>query len=123
MGSYVVVLEDGDGRVLLRSARLSGQLACRATIVAIQMSALLDERFTRSRTDAGGHQFALAGYRGPAIATSCVYSTAEDCERAIRAVRACMLHARVEHTELDTVPLETADLDAAQTSMRRPLGA
>ena len=122
VGSYFVVLEDGEGRILLRSARLSGQLACRATIVAIQMSALLEERFTCSRTDAGGHQFALMGYRGPAIATSAVYSTAEDCQRAIRAIRAFMPSARIEHSELTTVPLETAYLDPAQTSMRRPFG-
>lgn len=121
VGSYFVVLEDGDGRVLLRSARLSGQLACRATIVAMQMSALLEDRFTRSRTDAGGHQFALTGYRGDAIASSPVYSTDDDCQRAIRAVRVCTMSARIEHAEVTTVPLETGDADHAST--RRPFGA
>lgn len=123
VGSYTVVLEDGDGRVLLRSARLSGQLACRATIVAMQMSALLEDRFDRWRTDAGGHQFALTGYRGDAIATSPVYSTVEDCQRAIRAVRVCTMSSRVEHAELMNVPLETAGLEPAHASKRRPLDA
>lgn len=123
VGSYVVVLEDGEGRVLLRSSRLCGQLACRATIVAMQMSALLDDRFVRSRTDAGGHQFAITGYRGDPIATSTVYSTDEDCERGIRAVRAYLMSARVDHAEVTSVPLETSDLGADHSSMRRPLGA
>jgi uncharacterized protein YegP (UPF0339 family) len=112
MGSYVVVLEDGGGKVLLRSAPLGGQLACRATIVAMRMSALLDDRFTRDRTDAGGFVYALVGYRGQRLATSPVYSTREDCDRAIQAVRACMPSARVEQSELTTVPLETADPDS-----------
>jgi len=109
MGSYVVVLEDGEGRVLLRTAQLRGQLACRATIVAMRMSALLDDRFARDRTDAGGHLYALLGYRGQPLATSPVYSTREDCEHAVRTVRACLPAARVEPSELTTVPLETAD--------------
>jgi uncharacterized protein YegP (UPF0339 family) len=121
MGSYAVVLEDGEGKVLLRSGQLSGQLACRATIVAMRMSALLDDRFSRDRTDAGGYLYALVGYRGQPLATSPVYSTKEDCERAIRTVRACLPSARVEQSELTTVPLETADPDAVST--RRPLGA
>jgi hypothetical protein len=119
VGSWIVVLEDGEGHVLLRSAQQSGRLACRATIVAIRMSALLEDRFARSRTDAGGHQFALLGYRGDPIATSPVYSTAEDCTRAIRRLRACVAAARVEHAELGTVPLETEPV----TGSGRILGA
>jgi uncharacterized protein YegP (UPF0339 family) len=121
MGSYTVVLEDGEGRVLLRSGPLGGQLACRATIVAMRMSALLDDRFCRDRTDAGGYLYALLGYRGQPIASSPVYSTAEDCQRAITRVRACLPTARVEQAELMTVPLETAEPDS--TIPRRPLGA
>ena len=107
--------------MLLRSGQLSGQLACRATIVAMRMSGLLDDRFARDRTDAGGFVYALIGYRGQPLATSPVYSTREDCDRAIHAVRVCMPMARVEQSELTTVPLETADPDSP--SLRRPLGA
>ena len=110
MGSYVVVLEDDFGKVLLRSDPLSGQLACRTTIVAMRMSSLLDDRFRRDRTDAGGYVFALLGYRGQPIASSTVYSTRGDCEHAITRVRACLLTARVEQSELDTLPLETGEV-------------
>ena len=99
-GSFYVVLEGSYGEVLLRTSELSGQLACRSTILSIRLNSLLDEGYLRSGDENGGYVFVLQAVDGIPLAVSPVYATAEERERAIDAVRRGAPWAFVTHVAL-----------------------
>jgi hypothetical protein len=121
--SSYVVLEGSDGRVLLRTALLSGQLACRSTILSIRLCSLLDECYVRSTDDQGRHSFALhVADGGDPLAFGALYSTVEERERAIAEVRHGAAQAFVTHAahgEPDDHEDEDADAGVVVVKARK----
>ena len=105
-GSLFVVLEGPDGRPLLRTPRLTGQMACRAAIASLRLVTLLDERYHRYRTSDGGFAFAMRRPGAGVLAWSCAFADEEERERAIDVVRrgaptAAVVQSPVGAFELD----------------------
>lgn len=96
------MLEGPDGGVLLRTPQLSGVLACRAMIVNIRLTAMLDDRYDRS-TVAGVFAFTLRGPSGSPLAISPPFANEHARERAIEMVRHHAASAPVEHAPLGAV--------------------
>lgn len=86
-GSFYVLVRDPEGRVLLRSAELGDEVACRDLAARIRAHAIRAERFERRRATNGGHFFVLCDDAGVMIARSPTFDSPTAIDRAIREVR------------------------------------
>jgi hypothetical protein len=93
--SLFVVLRGPQGEPLLRTNELDGELACRATVLAIRLSAPIAARYSRRDAAQGGRYFVLHDPWGRALGFSPLFDSVDGCEEAIAATIECASEATI----------------------------
>jgi hypothetical protein len=99
--SLFVVLRGPAGEPLLRTPEQDGEVACRATVIAIRRHAPVADRYERQFAPEGGQYFVLRDRSGRALGFSPLFDSDAGYETAVATTMACAGSAPVVRVTAD----------------------